>query len=177
MSRKKATAYDLELKAAAKMLGRDRDDWSVQRLAHLTLLWKVAQHRWSESQTAANTDQVVSLMDAITALKAEVAPAEEVQIRIDYVSGVVGRYVCEFCHAENRLADGSFQPLEGRPARYAATPANPATPVPAPSTATAAPAAPVLVVDNKPLLDFSPTRQHFGDTYNPFGSEFHKGGY
>jgi hypothetical protein len=151
-----------------------KDDWQVEKLASLRLMLRVAQHRWSQNQSSGAGRETIDLMNEIDGLLKEVKPQEELQIRTTFVSGVVGRYVCQHCHIENRIEDGSYTPAEG-PSRFAATPSEP-TPVPAPSTAIATPVAPAP--DNVvPLVDYTPTRQHNGGTYNPFGSEYHKGGY
>jgi hypothetical protein len=128
--RKKATAYEIELRNAARDLGRDKDDWSVQRLANLTLLWKVAQHRWTTNQSAANTDQVVSLMDAIDALRKEVKPAEGVQFNVQYVESYVGLadVVCPHCGLKSRH-EISREPFKDDAARVAKPAAPPSTEV------------------------------------------------
>jgi hypothetical protein len=178
MARRKATLYEQTLNAASKELGRSKDDWSVERLASLRLMLAVARHKWSGTQASSVGREMLDVMGEISALLKEVKPQEELRIDVNFVSGVRGIYRCSCCGEENTLEDGSYEPAEGGRRRdFVAAPATPPAPVAAPSTPTpaAVPAAPVLVVDNAaPLIDFfSPTRTHRGDTYNPFGSEYH----
>jgi hypothetical protein len=172
------THYEQALEAASKELGRPATDWAVEKLGSLRLMLAVERHRWSHNQTSATARSMIDLMGEISSLLKEVGPAEEIRININTVKTAVGigHVTCPECghRSQHRFEDGTLEPLPPKPPVEQPAIADDAAPVaPASPPATAAPV-PAKVV---PLIDYSPTRRHNGDTYNPLGSEFHKGGY
>jgi hypothetical protein len=162
------TLYEEALESAAKELGRDKSDWSVEKLATLRLQLAVARHGWESTQEPGHSREMREVMDAIDALLKEVKPQEELRISLHFVEKPEGIYTCQHCHMENRLESGSYEPVEPRRRDFAPEavnePAQPA-PVPAPSVAPAEPAPP----DNIVPIDYAVRRTPSDGAYNAFG--------
>jgi hypothetical protein len=171
------TLYEEALSAASKELSLPQDNWNVEKLASLRLMLKVAQHKWSGNQTSGVAREMIDLMGAITELLDKVKPTEEVQVRVNFAKTAVGIgfATCPECghRAQHRFAPDELAPLPPKPApvEVPIVEAAPSTATPAPTPASAPPR---VVVDNKPLIDYSPMRRPDGGSYNPFGSEVHR---
>ena len=118
--RKKASAYDKELKAAAAELGLPRDHWQTQKLATLTLMFLVARSKWASGQSS-NSSDMLALMSEITSLRRESKAVEPMQINIEVIKKLRGR--CWHCGAENEVGEAAAAAATATPA--APTPANP----------------------------------------------------
>jgi len=123
MARRKRTIVEQAVADAAKELGLPPTHWSVLRLSTMMVMLAVAQHKFSTTQSSQSAADILTLMDSITALRAEAKLNEPVQIRVKYASSYVGiaNIVCPHCKMASRH-ELSDRPFEGREPTPAAKP-------------------------------------------------------
>jgi len=101
MARRKLTVVEQAMKDAAAELGLPKDHWDVERLATLNVMLEVARHKWSAGQATSDANQMLALMEAITALRRESKASEAPQISVEIVRKLRGK--CWHCGKENEV--------------------------------------------------------------------------
>jgi len=89
---KEPTAYERELKAAADELHLPESDWTVEQLATQRLMFLVARARWARGDMS-NSNDMLQLMDSITALRKQAKLVEPLAITIRSIDS----FKCSHC--------------------------------------------------------------------------------
>src|SRR5262249_50801229 len=120
MTRRKATAFEKQLKVAAEELGLPKDDWQVERLATLKLMYLVARSKWSNGQVS-NSSDMLALMAEITGLRKEAKLMEPMDIKVHIVESepvvLQADIECKHCGkvGKYQVSNRPFDASESRP--------------------------------------------------------------
>lgn len=145
--RRKLTVVEQAIKDAAAELGLPKDHWNVERYATLQVMLKVARHKWSQDQASSAASEMLSIMDAISAMRREAGIREPLQLNMRVVESYVGiaDITCPHCGKASRH-ELSDKPFDAAPTsseistRVDTAPTSPETGSQTPSTDAPAPA-------------------------------------
>jgi len=120
MARRKLTVVEQAIKDAAKELNLPKDHWDVERLATMTVMLKVARHKWSQGQSSGAAGDMLTLMSEISAMRSKAGLGGPREIEVSFLRRVVGVFKCCKCGERNEIPD--YQRPEPPPAPPALPP-------------------------------------------------------